>query len=238
MIVINCDQRSVEWYEARLGKPTASAFGKIISANGKERKGQTPLSYMLSLIGEKLTRTPVIVRESPAMARGKELEDFARAWYSEKTGRTVNQVGFVLENGLRWGCSPDGLCVDRGIEIKCPQLPGFLAFAVTGEIPDDHFLQMQACMWITGIDAWDYVVYTDVRGLLPVIKTVTPDEAVFQAMESALPKFCDELNLRLTAMKAFGNGVSDDTPIDLSELERELTDDEVASMSKINAGEI
>ena len=234
MKIVNCDQRSNEWYEARLGIPTASAFGKIVAPSGKERKGATPLSYMLSLLGERLTRTPTIVRESAAMLRGRELEAYARRYYEEKTGQHVEEVGFITSDDGRWGCSPDGLCEMNGIEIKCPLLPGFLSFAVTGDIPDDHFMQMQACMWITGKHVWDYVVFTDVRGLRPVIRSVQADQRVFDALDVALPRFCDELDAREKDMRADGHGVPTNMALDLSALDEEWTVGNEQQIAEVN----
>lgn len=238
MKIIDCEQRSPEWYAARLNIPTASSFGKIITATGKERKGATPQSYMLALLGERLTRTPTIIKDSGPMARGRELEPMARRWYEETTGRTVRQIGFATDDSGRWGCSPDGLCDDRGVEIKCPMLPAFLAYATTGEIPDDHFIQMQACMWIFGVSLWDYVVYTDVRGLVPIVRTVEADPALMVVMHTAVSRFCESLDSAYGLMTSRGNGVPADTPLDLSALEREPTEAEINAMDQADAADI
>jgi hypothetical protein len=239
MKVVSCDQRSPEWYEARLGIPTASSFGKIVSASGKIRTGATPRSYMLSLLGERLTRTPTIIRESAAMLRGRELEEYARRYYEGSTGSTVNQVGFTTDDVGRWGCSPDGLidnCV--GLEIKCPMLPAFLDYAGTREIPDDYYVQMQASMWITGFKFWHFLVYTDVRGMKPIRTFVEPDAKIMAAFDTALPAFCDELDAMEARLRGEGFGVPTDTPIDLSALEREPTEQEILDMDEIGAGDI
>ena len=34
MKIIDCEQRSAAWFEARLGKPTASSFCEIVTATG------------------------------------------------------------------------------------------------------------------------------------------------------------------------------------------------------------
>jgi hypothetical protein len=49
--IINCDQQSEEWFNARLAIPTASRF-KDMMAGGQ---GKTRRSYMLQLAGEAIT---------------------------------------------------------------------------------------------------------------------------------------------------------------------------------------
>jgi predicted phage-related endonuclease len=219
------EQRSPEWHEDRIGIPTASAFGKIVSASGKILTGATPRSYMLSLLGERLTRTPTIIRESAAMLRGRELEEFARRYYEESTGSTVKQVGFITDDLCRWGCSPDGIidnCV--GLEIKCPMLPAFLDYAGSREIPDDYYVQIQASMWITGFKFWHFLVYTDVRGMKPIRAFLEPDAKMMAAFDAALPSFCDQLDDMEACLRREGFGVPADTPVDLSALEEDVPD--------------
>lgn len=236
--ILSCDQRSIEWYAARLGIPTASSFGKLVARTGKARTGKTPESYKLSLLAERLTRTPTGGFSTAAMDRGRELEEHARAWYEQKTGRTVRQIGFATDESSRWGCSPDGIAERRGLEIKCPMLPGFMEFATYGIIPDDHYIQMQACMWIFGLKIWDYVVFTDVRGLLPIITPVNADPALHSAFDEILPSVCDDLDANEVLLRKAGNGVHPETPIDLSAILGEPTDEQIEAMEEIKIGDL
>ncbi len=207
MRILNCEQGTAQWFAARLGKPTASHFGDIITREGHPRKGERPRKYVLELLGERITQYPTQNFETEAMRRGVENEPRARAWYELTTGRDVTQVGLCVEDGGRWACSPDGLCRDRGIEIKCPMQLGFVDFADSLEIPDAHFLQMQAGMWITGAKLWDYVVWTDCRGLVPQIITVSADAELHDAFSKIIPAFCDALDEREKKMRDQGHGV-------------------------------
>ena len=236
--ILSCDQRSIEWYEARLGIPTASSFGKLVARTGKAKTGKTPESYKLSLLAERLTRTPTGGFSTAAMDRGRELEEHARSWYEQKTGRTVKQIGFATDESSRWGCSPDGIMARRGLEIKCPMLPGFMEFATYGIIPDDHYIQMQACMWIFGLKIWDYVVFTDVRGLLPIITPVNADQAIHAAFDEVLPAVCDDLDANEVLLRKAGNGVSSDTPIDLSAILGEPTAEQVGAMEEMKISDL
>lgn len=239
MRIVNCEQRSPEWYAARLGMPTASAMGKLITPAGKARKGATRDAYLLSLLAERLTRTPSHVSESAAMARGRELEPFALRYYEEHTGRIVKPVGFATDDTGRYGCSPDGVCFDDsiGIEIKCPMLPAFMAYAATGEIPDDYYVQMQASMMIFGFMAWDFVVYTDVRGLNPIIKRVEADIPFQAALMAVLEAACNEVDAMYMMMRDSGHGVPVDTPLDLSAI-YELDEQAIAERDEMQAGDL
>lgn len=239
MKIVTCEQRSPEWFSARLGIPTASKIGKLITAQGKPRKGATRDAYLLELLAERLTRTPTHFSESGAMARGRELEPIARAYYAEHTNREIATVGFATDDSGRFGCSPDGVCAAEnvGLEIKCPMLPAFMAYATSGEIPDDHFVQMQTCMMIFGFMAWDYLVYTDVRGLVPIVKRVEADVQFHAALFSVLDGSCRELDAMERRMRGAGNGVPRDVPVDLSAI-YELDKQAIAELDEIGSGEL
>lgn len=208
MRIIDCEQRSAAWFEARLGKPTASSFCEIVTASGKARTAKGPRAYMLSLLGERLTRQPARGFTTQAMERGVELEASARAWYEFTTGASVREVGFILNESGRWGCSPDGIGDGFGLEIKCPGLPVFMDFAAGGDIPEDHYIQVQACLWITGLPRWDYLQWTDAPGLAPQVRLVVPDSKLFAAFDEVLPKFCDELDALEARLRDDGHGIN------------------------------
>lgn len=207
MNIIDCAQRSPDWIALRLGTPTASRFADIVTPTGKPCTGATPRRYMLELLGERLTGLPTPHFETAAMARGTDLEPKAKQYYELTTGRTVRNVGLVMHETLRCGCSPDGLCADRGIEVKCPIEPGFMDIAESGKVPPDHILQVQACMWLTGLARWDYLCYTDVRGLLPIIIECERDVALHAAFDTILPMFCEKLDEAEKRLRAAGHGI-------------------------------
>lgn len=206
MKIISCNQRGADWFSARLGKPTASGMAEIVTTTGKQREGAAPRRYMLDLLGERLTGLPTQAFETAAMIRGVELEPRARAWYELITGREVVEVGFVLSDCGRFGCSPDGLMDERGLEIKCPMQAGFLDVIESGAIPFEHVIQMQASMWVTGFKEWDYCLFTDVRGLAPQIITVQQDARIQDALSKYVPAFCDELDKIEARLRERGHG--------------------------------
>lgn len=189
-VFLQCRQRSDEWYAARLGIPTASCFNKLVTSEGKPRKGATPERYISELVYERLFEPMGGGVETWAMRRGTELEPHARAWYELATGLTAEPGGFVFGDDSRmWGCSPDGL-IDGGkggVEIKCPLGAGFAA-AVTGELDEDYYLQAQGEMWVCGAEWWDIVIYTEEQKFpYGVIRRVYPDEDVWAGFEAVIP---------------------------------------------------
>jgi hypothetical protein len=194
MEIIDCIQGSTEWLKARLGIPTASRFGDIISPTGKPTTGKARRTYMLELFGERLTGRAEDHYVSAAMQRGVELEAAARAWYALDSGNAVSQIGFVLADGRRWGCSPDGITLTGGVEIKCMGLVNHLDTILTREVPDCYIAQVQGAMLVCQRKTWDFVAYTDADGVPSAWWTVNADAEYQAALAGALAKFCEELD--------------------------------------------
>ena len=158
MIILNCEQGTPEWREARLGKPSASNFGKLITNGGKPSTSAD--KYISQLIAERLTgeSEPIFVNEH--MARGTELEPEAREHYEYITDELVEQVGFILHDSKEYGCSPDGLIKDGGLEIKCPSNNTHVHYLrYPDELVKTYYQQIQGCMMLTGAEWWDAFSY-------------------------------------------------------------------------------
>lgn len=199
-IFCTVDQGSLDWFQVRLGIPTASRFKEILTDTGARRKGTMPDSYRNELLAERLTGKPADKPWSAirAMERGKELEPCARAWYEIATGQEVHEVGFAMPemHYARVGASPDGICADRGLEIKCPlgkQMINLLLLSEK-EAAAEYLLQCQAGMWITGLFRWDLVFYTDEPKFPNRIITLSADEELHKAFETHIIAFCNELD--------------------------------------------
>jgi putative phage-type endonuclease len=169
-IVAHCEQGTPQWFGLRCGVISASNAEKIVTKHGEPTTGQKRLTYMHQLIAEKITGIVEDNAGGKQCEYGKEQEPRARAYYRMKTGRQVEQVGFVYRDGNRdVGCSPDGICEDRLIEIKCPYsksvFVGLLLKHAAGKFPMDYWTQMQQQMYVTGIEKNELVVYGDWTGL-------------------------------------------------------------------------
>ena len=158
------EQRSAEWFSARLGKVTAS---KVDDVMVKVRNGESTYKrkYRMQLVTERLTNKVVPVFMNAAMAHGVEFEDKARVEYANKMklliGTDVREVGFIDHPTIKMaGASPDGLVSLNGlIEIKCPQPMTHTETLQTGVIAKKYIHQMQWQMACTGKDWCDFVSY-------------------------------------------------------------------------------
>ena len=90
------EQRSTEWFSARLGCVTASRTADVM-AKTKSGYSASRANYMAQLITERLTEQASEGFSSAAMQWGTETEPQARMAYEVMTGETVEETGFVQE---------------------------------------------------------------------------------------------------------------------------------------------
>jgi len=188
MEIIDCQQLSEQWYEARLGMPTASNFNKIVDTKGNPSKQRT--KYMYQLAGEYITGVPEDTYQNYSMIRGVEMEAEARQFYEMVKGVNVQEVGFVSQ--MEYGCSPDGLVSDDGlIQIKCPSLAVHVEYLLDGKTPKSYFQQIQGEMYVTDRKWNDFVSYYP--GIKPLIHRNKRDEAFISKLDAELKRFVKEL---------------------------------------------
>ena len=189
MIRLDCEQGSDEWFSARLGIPTASGFGKII----------TPKTGKLSVSADKYIAELIAETVEPDNSfngnqwteRGHELEPEARAWYEFESGNQVEEVGILLLDDKSAGVSPDGLIGDDGLlEIKCPKPSTHVHWLLAGELPTEHKPQCHAALHLTGRKWLDFVSYCP--GFSALLLRVMPDEYT-ELVGDALLQFTEKL---------------------------------------------
>lgn len=192
MITIDCEQNTPEWAAIRTKLPTASNFHKIITTKGKPSEQKE--KYMYQLAGESITGVPEPTYQSLSMLRGIEMEDEAREYYSFLTGQEVQRVGFCLQdkNGVKYGCSPDGLIGDDGIvEIKCPSLAVHVEYLLGNKLPTAYFQQVHGEILCTERKWNDFFSYYP--GMKPFLLRVYPDQPFLQALSVELEIFSKDL---------------------------------------------
>lgn len=199
------DQRTEEWFTARIGKVTASRVADLM-AKTKSGYSTSRDNYMAQLVCENITKTKAEGFTNAAMEWGTEQEPFARAAYEAKTGEMVEEVGFVPHPLIEWaGASPDGLVGPDGlVEIKCPNTATMIDTLLTGKVPGKYNTQMQFQMACTGRHWCDYVVF-DPR--MPAkaqlfVKRVFRDDAFIQEMEAEIVNFLVEVNVQIQQINA------------------------------------
>lgn len=175
MRIIDCEQRSPEWYASRLGVPTASEFGRIITdKRGDYAAGAA--TYINELLDE--TYRPDAARGFTGnrhTERGNMLEPEARDLYGLEFDVVPRPVGFILNDDGTLGCSPDSLILQvGGLEVKAPDGPTHVKWLRAGGLPDEHKAQVHGSLIVTGRDWWDFLSYCP--GYPRILIRVTPDD--------------------------------------------------------------
>lgn len=194
------EQRTAEWFQARLGKVTASRVADVI-AKTKTGYSASRENYMAQLVVERLTNTQAESFTNAAMQWGTDQEPFARAAYELKMGVMVDETGLVDHPTIQMaGASPDGLVGEDGlVEIKCPNTATHIDTLLTQTVPAKYITQMQFQMACTGRQWCDFVSF-DPR--MPqkaqiFIKRVLRDDSFIKEIESEIKKFLAEVSAKV-----------------------------------------
>ena len=198
------EQYSQEWWNARLGKVTASAIVGICKGT-KGKYLASRKNYMADKIIEILTGQPPEGFTSTAMQWGTDTEPLARAVYEGETGNIVAEVGFIDHPTIdRLGASPDGLVTsDIDLEIKCPNSATHIEFILKPVIKREYIYQMNTGMMCTGASVCHFVSY-DPRlpdNLSYFMVEVKRDPVICAEIESETKLFLMELDATLEALK-------------------------------------
>lgn len=195
MRIIDCIQATPEWWEARRGLPTASAFDRILTSTGKPSAQAD--GYICELIADTAMQLPQYFsgRGRPvtkAMTNGTDSEPEARRYYEMLKDTQVRQVGFCLHDSGLFGCSPDALVGDDGVlELKVPELKTQAHYLMKpGSLLADYRQQIHGHLIVTERKWCEVLSYS--HGLDPLVIRVEPD-AYTETLMDALMKFCDKL---------------------------------------------
>jgi hypothetical protein len=189
--IIECVQGSAAWWAARIGRPTASNYDRILTPR-TAKPSAAQAGYVHTLCAEWLLGQPLDEDVSEFMARGTGMEEEAARYYAFQRDVELEAVGFCESDDGETGCSVDRFSGADGIvEIKCPGAKGHVAYLL-GEAQDDHRPQIQGQLWITGRTWVDLVAY---HPQLPtVITRYERDDLFLKRLADELPIFCAKLN--------------------------------------------
>ena len=203
---IKADQRTPEWYDARLGRATASKFNVIMSGT----KYAQYKNYVAEVVSERLTGTSPENYVSKEMQHGIDFEATARLKYELTTGNEAIECGFFQHTTMMAGASPDGLVGDDGVlEIKCPNTATHLLTLHTQTIPKQYYWQVVGQMWVTNRKWCDFISF-DPR--LPAnaqlfITRIQRHEPDIEALTSAVDLFLGEVDHEENFVKSYTKGV-------------------------------
>ena len=184
------DQGSEQWLAARCGLLTASEMCRIMTPTLKAANNDKSRQHVYEIAAQRITGYVEPHYISDDMLRGHEDEIEARALYA-KHYAPVREVGFVtneIEPGVVIGYSPDGLVGDEGlIEGKSRRQKYQVQTIATGEVPDEHVLQCQTGLLVTGREWLDFTSYSG--GLPMAVIRVKPDPVIHAAIKQAAKAF-------------------------------------------------
>ncbi|WP_019218563.1 lambda exonuclease family protein [Bartonella florencae] len=194
------EQRTTEWFQARLGKVTASNIYNILSKTAKGLPTSKYEDYKIKLITERLTEEISQSYTTPAMQWGIEHEEDALKEYAFIYDAEVIKCGFIQHPTIEMaGASPDGFVGEDGlVEIKCPQSPNHLRFFIDDNIKPEYIAKMQFHMACTGHKWCDFISYdprfTGVSSHLCMkIKRINRDEKQIEEINQAVEVFLAEI---------------------------------------------
>lgn len=188
------EQNTDAWFAQRIGLVTASRLNDVM-ATIKSGEASTRRNYKAQLVAERLTGTKAESYTNAAMQWGTDNEPIARAMYEVKTGRDVEQVGFIRHPSIEWsGASPDGFVDDGLIEIKCPNTATHIDYILGGVAPTEYLNQMLWQMECTGRNWCDFASYDprmpeDMQ--LFIVRVKRDDEKIAELRDGIVKFLCE-----------------------------------------------
>lgn len=162
------EQGSPEWHAARNGLLTASEMNLALTPTLKPSNNANTRKHVFELAAQRISGHTEPTYIGDEMLRGHADEITARDLYSENY-EPVEELGFITRDfgGFTIGYSPDGGCVmsPRGIEIKSRRQKYLVQTVVDGVVPDEHMLQVQTGLLVTG---WDEIAFITYCGGMPL----------------------------------------------------------------------
>lgn len=193
--IIDCAQRSAEWFAARAGRVTGSK-AKIVLM-GAKTDGRA--SYLEALAYERMSGQvdvePVFTRD---MAHGVEEEGWGREIIEVDYGVIIRQTGFCQHNRLMIGMSYDGDIGDftSFVEIKMPKRKTLFEYMRGKVLPAEYRAQVMHGHYVSG--ARHAIFCSGRRGLLPGLDRfyveTDAEQLPMAEYEKALLTFLDQVS--------------------------------------------
>jgi len=140
MKILDLQQRSEEWFKARLGVITGSRASNVFKSNN--------LTLVDEMIAERMTQSVEESFTSKAMEHGVLFEPEALKSYNERTKNSAQEIGFCIHDKYDWlAISPDALIFRDNIavgavEIKCPSSKKHIEYIRQNKIPNEYKYQI------------------------------------------------------------------------------------------------
>jgi putative phage-type endonuclease len=206
------EQRTQEWFDARLSKVTASRVADVIA---KTRTGVSTSrqNYLTQIVTERLTGKKADSGYiNQAMQDGIDREEAARSLYELKYG-IVKEVGFIDHPTIAMsGASPDGIIADGDgvLEIKCPIETTHTNTLMTDKVPSKYIPQIQWQMAVTGARFAHFVSYNPnfPDNMVLFVKQVDRDDEYIKMLVDEIITFLKEVDNTIIKLKELKDGIS------------------------------
>lgn len=150
----NAEQRSLDWFRARLGMFTGSRVSDLMTTSRKKDEifGETAKSYIYELAAERMMKQKYVDDDEyfEMYLQLTSISSKAMEWGSKQEGNARNAYeSFMFPDGnaefgevsscrhpdiAHFAASPDGLVLDRStgkyhvLEIKCPNMSTYMRY--------------------------------------------------------------------------------------------------------------
>jgi hypothetical protein len=199
--IIDVEQGTPEWHEARRGIPTASRFADVLA----QGEGKMRTKYLRQLAGEIVTEEVMADYSNERMKDGKEkFEPILRKQYEFDNAIDTTRIGFVRMNPelCRCGCSPDGWIGDQGmVEFKSAEPHILIEMLETKRFPSEHTAQVQGNLYISKRKWCDLVIGWPKLPLYVV--RVQRDEDFIARLSVGLKAFNKELDALVERLRNY-----------------------------------
>jgi len=205
------EQRTDEWFQARLGKVTASRISDVL-AKTKTGYSISRQNYLVQLVTERLTGQKAdSFFMNQSMQDGVDREPIARKLYEASNDIEVEEVGFYDHPRIAMsGASPDGLLPELlvfGIglvEIKCPIETTHTNTLMSKKVPSKYIPQIQwqmAC--VPNAKFCDFVSYNPnfPPEMQLFVSRVKKDLQYVLELESEVEQFLKEVDQAILQLK-------------------------------------
>ncbi len=192
-------QGSMEWHKARAGIVTGTSLKDAIGS----AKVQKTLLY--TLMSEMTAQQTYQELTTPAVVRGKDLEETARKAACKAQGKKFETTGMLMSDRFRkFGMSPDAVYRNRskivgGLEIKCPNSNNHIRYMVEGGVPKDYWHQVLSPFVLSNdIKWWVFMSFDDRNYQKPEYYYTVRREDILEEITEArvdLEAFLEKLNI-------------------------------------------
>lgn len=194
---------SVEWFQARVGIPTASCFDKLVTPKRGDPSAQAE-DYSHTLLAEIVLQRP-LEKFAPSfwMEEGIKHEEDAAAMYAYQVGVDLQNGGFITTDDHTAGASPDRLVGDVGlVEIKCPAPWTHMEYLLSDKVADKYIPQLQGQLLISGREWVDWFSYHP--EMPPACIRTYRDEPYIAKLQTALDSFTEMMHKKLQRLVSIG----------------------------------